>query len=124
MNNPLLDQGSPLRGGGLDLSDSRVRAGWVGTRDLSKGWYSFAEAMTVVCEWLVAKHRDREVLASLRTSGRSVREYFRTEFGMEVGARQYYTPPRVSPDSADLREFSATLDAVRWEVRRPTGVRH
>lgn len=50
--------------------------------------YSFAEAMTLVCEWLVANGKDREALASLCASGRTVRHYLRDEFGIEAGPRR------------------------------------
>lgn len=117
-NTTLSDQGFRAGTQECDFGDSYIPKGRVGWRDLSAGCYSFAEAMTLVCEWLVANGKDREALASLRTSGRTVRQYFRDEFGIEAGPREHYTPPRTTPDKADMKWFRFSLDTARWVARR------
>jgi hypothetical protein len=98
------------------LTDGYLPTGKVGNRNLAAGWYSFAEALTVVAEHLVGQGRDRAVLKGLRASGMTVREYLRTEFDIIAGPREGYT--RTSPDRADMKSFHFALDTARWVARR------
>jgi hypothetical protein len=100
------------------LTDGYLPTGKVGKRDLSAGWYSFAEALSVVADYLVAQGRDRAILQGLRASGMTVREYLRAEFDIITGPREAWHDPHITPDRADMRSFRFALDTARWLARR------
>ena len=99
-------------------TDGYLPAGRVGKRNLATGCYSFAEALTVVADYLVAQGRDRAVLKGLRASGMTVREYLRAEFDIITRVREAWHDPHITPDRADMRSFRFALDTARWLARR------
>lgn len=99
-------------------TDGYLRTGKVGKRDLAAGWYSFAEALSVVADYLVVHGRDRTILKGLRASGMTVREYLRAEFDIITGPRDTWHSSHISPDRADMRSFRFALAAARWLARR------
>jgi hypothetical protein len=100
------------------LTDGYLPTGKVGKRNLAAGCYSFAEALSVVADYLVAQGRDRAILKGLRASGMTVREYLRAEFDIITGQREAGHNPHITPDRADMRSFRFALDTARWLARR------
>jgi hypothetical protein len=110
--------GTQDAGNGNDRTDSRLDSGRIGKRNLAAGWYSFAEALSMVADYLVAQGRDKAILKGLRASGMTVREYLHAEFDIVTGPRDTWHSPHISPERADMRSFRFALDTARWLARR------
>ncbi len=91
------------------LSDSCIRQGRIGGRDLSHGWYSWAEALSVAAAELSNCGEVESVRVALSDGTQTVRQFLYERFGVVTGRRESWHRKDVAADEADLREFIGAL---------------
>ena len=87
------------------MTDAYIPTGRIAAVNLANGCYTFAEAAAD----LTRRGEVAAVLARLGGGVVTVRDYLRERYGAVTGPREYYTPPHITPDAADLKMLRAAL---------------
>jgi hypothetical protein len=104
-------------------TDARIPTGRITAVNLANGCYTFGEVCALAATDLTRRGEAAAVLAQLGSGGVTVRDYLRERYGAVTGPREYYTPPHITPDAADLKMLRAALRrAGAWRRPQPDHV--
>jgi hypothetical protein len=99
-------------------TDNYMPTGKIGRADLSAGWYSWGEILTLAALELWRCGEAESARVTLKARRKTVRQFLRERFGIVTGAREYWHRENWTPDKADLHEFLGALRNTRAVVKR------